>query len=83
MATPQFISPADSFINFLIEKISPEEILAYQASESEQARADELTEKNKSGTLTSAEQAELTQMLELDLLVSLLKARALVALNKP
>ena len=70
-----------NLLDFLVEKATPQEILAYKASSGEQARADELTEKNKSGRLTEAESQELNSMLELDLLVMGLKARALAALK--
>lgn len=67
----------DSLIDFLVTKASPEEILTYKATDTEQERADELAEKNKAGTLTRDEQEELRQMLELDAFVAALKARAL------
>lgn len=70
------------FLDYLIDKATPEEILAYQASEDEERRASELLEKNNAGTLAPDEQAELEWMLEIDDLVSVLKARALEALHK-
>ena len=45
-------------------------------------RADELTEKNKAGTLSAQERAELEQMLALDRFVTALKARAAKALKQ-
>lgn len=82
MATSPVISPYTSFIEYLLEKMTPEEILAYQASEDEQERAEELTEKNKDGKLTPQEREELQEMMNLEALVNLLKVRALVALKK-
>ena len=82
MASARVIPPYTSFVEYLLEKMTPEEILAYQASDDEQERAEELTEKNKDGILTQEERTELKQMMELDLLVGLLKARAMVALKK-
>ena len=82
MASSQFLSPYDNLLDYLIEKATPQEILAYQASEIEQERADTLTDKNKTGTLTTEERQELNQMMEVDLLVGLLKARAMSALKK-
>lgn len=81
MATAREIPPYTSFVEYLLEKMTPEEILAYQASDAEQERGEELTEKNKEGTLTPEERAELKKMMELELLVGLLKARAMVALK--
>jgi len=66
----------------LSENMIPEEILAYQASEDEQKRADELAEKNKAGTLTPDEREELQRMLQLDAFVAALKAPALETLDK-
>jgi uncharacterized protein YnzC (UPF0291/DUF896 family) len=63
------------------ENMTPEEILAYQASDAEQERAEELAEKNKVGTLTKEEREEWKNMLRLDALVASLKARALEALD--
>jgi hypothetical protein len=71
----------DEFLDFLIEKVTPEEMLAFRASQAAQARADELTELNKTGTITPTESAELEQLLELDLLLSILKAKAFIALQ--
>ncbi len=83
MALPNIMSPYDSLIDFLVEKATPQEILEYKASEIEQARADELTAKNKAGTLTDEEREELRRMAEVETLVHLLKACALVALKQP
>lgn len=70
------------FLDYLIDKASPEEILAYSASPEEEIRVAELLKKNNAGTLAPDEQAELEWMLEIDDLVSILKARALEALHK-
>jgi hypothetical protein len=71
----------DELLEYLIEKATPQEILAFQLSEAGQERARYLTERNKSELLTSAEAIELEQLLEFDQLVSLLKAKALQALG--
>jgi hypothetical protein len=73
----------DELLDFLVEKANPQELLAFRPSAAAQARADELTEKNKAGILTPQERAELEQMLELDLFVTALKARAAKALKQP
>ena len=69
-------------IEYLAEKATPEEILAFQVSAATQARADELTERNKTGRLTAREADELEQMLEFDELVSWLKSKAMKALKQ-
>jgi hypothetical protein len=76
------LSPVyDDFLDFMIEKATPQEILAYSASRVAQERAEVLLEKNNSGTLTPEEAEELQQMLQVDRLISVLKARALEALS--
>ncbi len=72
----------DEFLNYLIEKASPQEILAFKPSLESQERAIELLERNNAGTLTPDEIAELEQMRQVDRLVSVLKARALEAINR-
>lgn len=82
MATAPILSPYDSLIDFLVEKATPQEILAFKATEAEQERADELTDKNKSGTLSAEERRELEKMMEVEALINLLKAKALIALKQ-
>jgi hypothetical protein len=67
----------DELVNYLIEKASPQEILAFTPSLDAQERAIELLERSNAGLLTPDEMAELEQMRQVDRLVSMLKARAL------
>jgi methyltransferase-like protein len=67
----------DAFFDFLLERIEPDEILAFTASEEEQERADLLLEKNNSVELTPEEAEELETMRRLDAFISVLKAKAL------
>jgi len=76
------VSVYDEFLEYLAMKATPEEILAFRASEAAQQRADELTERNKAGMLTAQESAELEQMLHFNRLVSMLKSRAIKALKQ-
>jgi hypothetical protein len=71
----------DDFLDYLIDKASPQEILAYEASEDAQERAVLLLEKSSAGKLSLEETLELEQMRQVDRLVSVLKARALEALS--
>lgn len=73
----------NDLLDYLIQKATPAEILAFQPSAEAQSRAEMLLERNNEGVLTAEERAELDQMLQVDRLVSVLKARALVALKKP
>jgi hypothetical protein len=81
MALPKITPIYDEFADFLITSASPAKILAFKPSEAAQARARELTEKNKTGTLTPEEAEELEQMMEVELMMNLLKAKAAVALK--
>lgn len=76
------LSPVyDDFLDFLVEKATPQELIAYRPSDEAQGRAVYLTERNKAGHLTDDESVELAQMMEFDLLVSALKARAFKSLK--
>ncbi|MEO8397512.1 MAG: hypothetical protein ABI700_31230 [Chloroflexota bacterium] len=72
----------DDFLDYLIEKATPTEILAFQPSPKALERAEILLDHSTEGTLTPDERAELDQMLQMDRLVSVLKARALATLKK-
>ncbi len=78
------LSPVyDSFLDFLVKKATPAEIIAFQAPEEAQQRANELLDRHSAGELSPEEMAELEQMQQLDRLVSALKARALASLEQP
>lgn len=81
MALNKLVPSYETFLDYLVEKATPQEILAYKATDDEQQRADELTEKNKSGQLSSDEADELHQMMEVNELVMLLKAKAIASQN--
>ena len=81
MALDRLAPSYEMFLDYLVEKATPQEILAYKANPEEQLRADELTEKNKSGQLLADEADELQQMIEVNELVMLLKAKAIVLQN--
>ena len=72
----------DELIDYLVEKATPQIIIAFQVSDEAQERADYITERNKNGELTPEESTELEQMLELNGLVGMLKAKALLVLSK-
>jgi hypothetical protein len=66
----------DELIDFLVDKASPEEILAFKPSPRAQMRAEVLLDRNNAGVLTPEEQLELEQMLYFERRVALLKAQA-------
>lgn len=81
MVSPTLSPIYDELIEYLVQKATPEEILAFRLSKTAQERAEYLTEQNKAGVLTPEEKVELDQLIEFDQLVSLLKAKAVQALS--
>jgi hypothetical protein len=63
-------------LDFLIQRPTPEEIIAFKVSTQAQKRLSELLEKNRSATLSSMELAELDVYEQLEHMMILLKARA-------
>ena len=72
----------DELLDYLVEKATPEEILAFRASEKAEARAADLLDRNNAGTLMPEEELELQQLLYFDSRISVLKAKAAVTLKK-
>lgn len=76
------IHPAhDSMLDFLVEKATPEEILAFQLTDAERERTLELLDKQNEGTLTPEEEVELEAIRQMDLFYMALRAKALRALR--
>lgn len=82
MASRHLLPLYDEFLDYLVEKASPEEILAFKASPEAQAYAHELLDKNNEGTLTAEEASVLQQMADFERMMTLLKAKALKALRE-
>ena len=77
------ISPAyDYFLDFVVEKATPQEILAFEIPESVRERAIELLDKQDDGELSKEESRELEQMAQVDRLLMALKAKALASSHK-
>ena len=77
------LSPVyDALLDYLVEKATPQEILAFAISEESKERAHSLMDRSNMGILTSDEEAELQQILYVERLVAMLKSKALAALNK-
>ncbi|MGD2183987.1 hypothetical protein [Lusitaniella coriacea] len=68
-------------LDFLIARPTPIEISAFKVSSQSQKRLQVLLEKNRQGTLTALETAELDVFEQFDHLVMLLKARAYAAIH--
>jgi ADP-heptose:LPS heptosyltransferase len=69
-------------VDYLAKYASPAQILAFAVSDEEQERAEYLLERNQQGELTLSEQLELEQMVYIDKVVALLKAKAFAEMNK-
>ena len=72
----------EEFIDHLIAKATPQEILAFKPSQEAQAHAHELLERNQEGTLTPEERSQLEQMVKFEQMMTVLKAKALAALRE-
>ena len=79
MATTPLAPAYDYLLNFLVEKATPDEILAFEIPSIERQRAIDLLDKQDADILTPEEASELEQMRQVDRLVSALKAKALAA----
>jgi hypothetical protein len=77
MSTIAYPAIYDDFLNLLAESADAQRVLAFRLSDEKQARLDELLEKNRDGTLTNEELAELDTYEQFEHLVRLLKARLL------
>lgn len=66
----------EEVLTFLLSSPTPEQIVAFQASEAAQERLRYLLEANRQGTLTDAERAELDEASQMNHFVMRLKAKA-------
>jgi hypothetical protein len=67
----------DGLLDLLAESADAQRVLAFRPSDGKQARLDELLERNREGTLTDDESAELDAYERFEHVVCLLKARVL------
>lgn len=75
-------SPVDEILDFLLSQPTPEQVIHLHASEVAQERLRYLLDGNRSNTLKDAERAELEAYIQLDNLVTRLKARARLKLGE-
>ena len=71
----------DTFADYLLEKLSPQEILDFQAPEEAQVYARDLIERNNAGTLSVEEANDVQQILQFERMMTVLKSKALLALH--
>ena len=77
MAIEQSInSPVDEVLDFLLSQPTEQQVIAMRASEVAQERLRYLLDGNRNNTLNDAERVELDAYIQLDNLISRLKARA-------
>lgn len=69
-------------LQFLVSNPSAEEVLGFGPTPSMQARINLLMEKNRNGSLTPLEERELDEYIQINHLVTMLKARALPYLSQ-
>jgi len=72
---------SDVVTDFLSRAPSLEEIAAYQLPDDFQTRAHALLEKNRAGTLSAEERAEMVEFRQIDHLMTLIKAKARLQLK--
>ncbi len=72
----------DVVTDFLASAPALEEIAAYRLPDELQERAHKLLEKNREGTLSTDEQAEMEEFRQLDHLLTLVKAKARLKLKR-
>jgi len=81
MATIDESAVYDDLLDLLADSAEAERVLAFRLSTVKQARLDALLDKNRDGTLTAEEAAELDAYERFEHLVRLLKARVLQKLE--
>lgn len=76
MATLETSTVLDEVLDFLVSTPTPEQIIEFRPSEALQGRVRDLLDRNRSGTLSTEEQAELDEFSRMNHFVSMLKIRA-------
>jgi hypothetical protein len=76
MSGSDVVSPVNDVIDFFARAPSREDIMAFQLSPAARDRIQELLTRNAEGLLTADEQRELDQVVLLDDILSLIRARA-------
>ena len=75
MASPAALNPVNEVIEFFAHAPSREDIAAFHLSPAAHERLRGLLARNAAGTLTADEQRELDQLVLLDDIISLIRAR--------
>ena len=72
----------DELLDLLADSADPQQIRAFRLSQPRQSRLDDLLEKNRTGSLSGDEKAELDSFEHFEHVVRMLKARAQQKLNR-
>lgn len=75
MSTVDQPSVYDDLVGLLVRNTPADDLMAFQLSAEKQQRLDDLLERNRAGTLSPAESAELDTFEQMEHVVRLLKAR--------
>lgn len=81
MALNRQVLGVDSFADYLLQKLTPQEILDFQVSAESQEYARDLIERNNAGTLSREEANDVQQILQFERMMTVLKSKALLALR--
>jgi hypothetical protein len=71
----------DELTDFLASSPTPQQIIAFRPSDSLQAHASELLQKNREDRLTAQEKAEMEEFMRMEHFMTLLKAKARLKLD--
>ncbi len=71
----------DTFADYLLQKLNPQELLDFQVSQEDQEYARNLIERNNAGTLSAEEENDVQQILQFERMMTVLKSKALLALS--
>jgi hypothetical protein len=83
MSTVQTKSPVDEIVAFLLSMPTMEQIADYKVSDALDQRLHDLLDKNSNGRLSSDEEEELTEFLQMDHFLTVLKLNAELKLEEP
>ena len=81
MTTISIDSTFEALIEHLLKTASPQQMLDFFPSEEADEHVRDLLEANNAGTLTSDDRQELERMLQVNRLITIMKAKALQALK--
>ncbi len=82
MVAAKPIPTRERFFDLVVEKVTPQEIVEFEASDEEKEYVHELFYRQSAGTLTPEEADYLDRVVEFEMMMAVLKAKAFAALNR-